>query len=69
MTINAAGIDLGKAQISTSTASAVPNPTRGTITMDAGKGDGPLTITNSTLSAATSGVQQAGRSIFSGHGS
>ena len=61
VTINGAGIDLGKAQISTSTASAVPNPTRGTITMDAGKGDGPLTITNSTLSAATSGVQQAGK--------
>ncbi len=60
MAITAAGFDLGNAQISTTAASSLPNTIRGTITLDAGNGSGPLTIANSTLDAATSGVQQAG---------
>ena len=64
--ITAAGIDLGNAQISTTAASSLPNAIRGTITLDAGAGAGPLTISNSSLDAATSGVQQAGEIDLTG---
>jgi filamentous hemagglutinin family protein len=60
VTVTGATVDLQKASISTTTASDIASTTRGTITLDAGNGSGPLTIANSTLNAATSGVQQAG---------
>jgi filamentous hemagglutinin family protein len=60
VTLVGVAIDLGDAKVSTTAASTNPGTTRGTIVLVAGNGSGPLTIANSSLDAATSGVQQAG---------
>jgi len=60
ITISGAGIALGDAQVSTTTGSTQPSATRGSIVLDAGSGSGSLSVANSSLDAATSGVQQAG---------
>lgn len=66
VTISGAAIDLENANVSTSTASTNPSSTRGTITLTAAGGSGSVTVKNSNLNAATSGVQQAGDIEVSG---
>ena len=60
ITVSGSGINLSGANLSTTAGGALPSATRGTISLSAGSGAGPVTIANSTLDAATSGVQQAG---------
>jgi filamentous hemagglutinin family protein len=60
VTIAGAGVDLEDAQIKTTTASTASSATRGSIVLNAGDGTGLLKVSNSSLDAATSGVQQAG---------
>jgi filamentous hemagglutinin family protein len=60
ITVTGTGISLGDANLSTTAGGAAPNSTRGTISLIANKGMGPVSIVSSTLNAATSGVQQAG---------
>lgn len=58
--ITGRAIDLGDARISTTAAGTQFGSTRGSIVLNAANGSGSLQVANSTLDAATSGVQQAG---------
>jgi hypothetical protein len=60
VTITGLGVDLEDAHIKTTTASTTYSPTRGSIVLNANNGSGLLQVSNSSLDAATSGVQQAG---------
>lgn len=60
VTITGLGVDLEDAQIKTTTASTTYSPIRGSIVLNANEGAGLLQVSNSSLDAATSGVQLAG---------
>jgi filamentous hemagglutinin family protein len=64
--VNGTGIALGDATLTTTAAGAGAVAKPGTITLTANDGSGQLTVSNSTLSANTTGASQAGEIDLSG---